>query len=308
MNSIHVQQLESEIGAVERLLEETPESAIIMRKSWEYRLEELQNQLAAAKEAPQATPLIITFRGRPVDGTDSIDANFAGLAVSAFVDAANTVTASLLVPNLRDRGPLPSSGTRELRITDTAIGSFGFQLVLPPQEPSDQQDVIEDDEGDLHVAAVKTTLQLLDRAARDDEEAISDLVAEVAPRAAGKVRDFAQVLEKHGAVFAATFGTTRVNLETEEQVTRAVNSLSEADISEKTVTYQGTLVGILPNARQFEIETAEQTILKGRIDRSLTDLSDFKRQWEDRTAQFRLRVIQVRASTRYILLGAEPRN
>lgn len=305
MRYTEAEHIRSEIGTVERFLEETPENSIIMRKSWESRLKVLRERLAEVEARPQAHPLSITFRGAPVDGSHSIDATFASKAVKAFVEATETVTASLVEKDLRDLGPLPGAGRRPLRIVDTALGSFGFELELPPPDDlEDQNDLFP--ESDPHVEAITTTLKLLDEAASDDEDALSDLIAETHPRAAAKVHAFAKVLNESSALFAVAFGDIQVRFDNGEQVERVVTSLAASDISEEEQEHEGTIIGMLPKSRRFEAEMSDGSIIQGKLDRSIDDIAAFKSSWEGQLASLAFRVIRVRTRERFILTGANP--
>lgn len=299
------QLIRSEIGTVERFLAELPDGAIIERMSWESRLESLRQQLAEAEARPQAHPLSITFRGVPVEDSRSIDATFAGKAIRAFVEATDTVTASLITDNLRDHGRLPRAGARSLRIVDTAMGSFGFELELPPPSVDETQtNLFPYEETDPHVEAIATTMRLLGEAASDDEDAISDLIAETHPRAAAKVRAFANVLAESEALFAVSFGEKQVRFDSDAQVKRVIESLADSDISENDEQHAGMIIGLLPKSRRFEAKLADGSIIQGKIDRTMMDISDFKAKWENRKAKLTFRVVRVRTRSRYILTGA----
>lgn len=301
MRYTRAQQLRSEIGTVERFLAETPEDALIMRLSWEDRLHELQAQLAQIEAAPEAHPLSLTFRGDPVDGTRSIDAAFAVKALKAFVEATDTVTASL-VSELRDHGRLPGVGDRTLRIIDTATGSFGFELELPPPLVEEQAGPALADGEDLHVEAIHTTLRLLGEAATGDEDRLSDLIAATHPRAASKVSAFAKVLAENNALFAVAFDGEQVRFDRDEQVRRTIEALADADISEEEAQHRGTLLGVLPHARSFEVELEHDGApISGRVDRSITDIMALNKQWVGQLALLTFRVVRVRNRSRYIL-------
>lgn len=303
MKYTEAQLLRSEIGTVERFLAETSEGQVIMRKTWESRLEVLRERLTEVEARPQAHPLSITFRGAPVDGTRSIDAAFASKAVRAFVEAAETVTASLVTDDLRDRGRLPGAGARSLRIVATAVGSFGFELELPPAPPDTP--FLASEDADPHVEAIATTLRLLDEAATNDEDAISDLIAEIHPRAATKVRAFATVLAENDALFAVAFGDRQVRFDSDAQIKRVVESLAESDISEVNETHRGTLLGVLPESRRFEVRLTGGQVVHGKVDRAVQDIGTFKQRWENHEASLAFRVVHVRTRSRYILTGAE---
>ena len=306
MRYTEAERLRAEIGTVERFLAETPEDSIIERMSWESRLEVLRERLAEVEARPQAHPLLITFRGAPVEGTRSIDATFASKAMRAFFKATDTVTASLVTDDLRDHGRLPGAGARSLRIVATAVGSLGFELELPPAPEVETQKLLSPSEdADPHVEAITTTLRLLDEAATDDEDAISDLIAEIHPRAAAKMRAFASVLAEHDALFAVAFGDRQVRFDSHAQVKRVVESLAESDISEADETHTGTLLGVLPESRRFEARLADGQAVHGKVDRAVPDIATFKQRWENQAASLAFRVVRVRTRSRHILTGAK---
>ena len=304
MRYTEAERLRSEIGTVEGFLAELPEDSLLERMSWESRLEVLRARLAEVEARPQAYPLSITFRGAPVDGSRSIDATFASKAMRAFVDATDTVTASLVTNDLRDRGRLPGARARSLRIVDTAVGSFGFELELPPP-PEEDPGLFPSEQLDPHVEAIETTLRLLDEAATDDEDAISDLIAEIHPRAAAKVRNFAQVLAEHAALVAVAFREKQLRIDDDAKIQRVIEALADADISETDEMHYGTLLGVLPESRRFEARLSGK-VVSGKVDRSVTDIPAFKQRWENQTALFVFRVVRVRTRSRYILTSVEP--
>lgn len=296
----------SEVGTLERFLSELTEDDVIERVQLEQRLERARKRLAELEARPQPKGLPITFRGQPVEGTRSIDASFATQALKAFVEATDTVAASLVSDELKGRGRLPGVGGRSLRIVDTAVGSFGFELELPPptEEEAQASLPLEGEEADPYAQAITTTLRLLDEASTSDEEAVSDLVAEIHPRAARKVAAFAKVLADHHALVAMTFEGRRVQFDDEAQVRRVVESLKDEDIDQEDETHEGTLTGILPHSRKFEAQLKSGALIEGRIDRSLSEIGEFKKRWENVKAELSFRVVRVRANRRYVLTGA----
>ena len=307
MSQRNLQFLQSEVASLEALLVQLPEARVIERIGFQSRLDQARNQLAAALVEPQANALPITFRGAPVDGSRSIDATFASQALHAFVKATDTVAASLIREDLKGRGLLPGSSARSLRIVDTAIGSFGFELELPPLPCEDQlgQPVLPGfpEPSDPYVEAIEATFTLIEQAASLDESAVSDLIADIHPRASAKVRAFAKILADHKALFAAEFKGRQLRLDRDEQVQHIVDCLDEANINESTETLFATIQGILPNSRKFEARLENRKVINGKIDRSLPDVLGFRSAVENKPHQLRFRVVNVRANRRYVLLG-----
>jgi hypothetical protein len=258
---------------------------------------------------PQATPLSLTFRGAPVEGTRSIDATFASEAVRSFVEATEMIKSSL-ENDLAEVGRVPNKDGRSLRIVDTAVGSFGFELELPPRETESQTAMFsEDDSNDPYAEAIELTLNIIEKASTEEEDELTELIAEIHPRALTKARAFLEVLQKNKAFLGVSFNDKQLRLEKKEQIERVVAALAENDISEIPETHIGTLIGLLPKSRQFEaqIPSMNNNVIKGIIDRKAID-SDHElkaiRSLVDKEAKLEFRVVRVRTRTRYVLTNA----
>lgn len=219
----------SEIATLEGLLNALSEDRVIERMGLEHRLDEARSELDAMDSSPARKLLPIRFRGDPVEGIRSIDAAFAATALKAFVEATDTVAASL-TDDLKGRGKLPGTHHRSLRIIDTAQGSFGFELELPASELQENLFPIDFDEPDPYERAIETTFALIADASESDEEGMSDLIAEIHPRAAAKVHAFATVLSDHDALFAAEFEDKQVRLRESSDVQRVLEALKAEDM------------------------------------------------------------------------------
>ncbi|EGV19197.1 hypothetical protein [Thiocapsa marina] len=297
--------LRSEVTTLEGLLGNLPEDRIIERIGFEERSRQAQERLAVLEASPLAKALPITFRGAPVEGTRSIAAGFAAAALRAFIEATDTVAASLTSEGLKGRGRLPSA-SRSLRIIDTAQGSFGFELELPPPvtDPAQIPPPIPGEAQDPYAQAIERTFELIKDAASSDDVGMSDLIAEIHPRAAAKVRAFAKVLSDHDAGFAAEFDGKSVHLNRGIEVEHVLDALKDEDIAERTEEHSGVLMGILPESRRFECRLDEGQLITGRVDRDLENLGAFEANWENKKARLTFRVVSVRTNQRFILVDA----
>lgn len=294
--------LASELAMLEDMLANIEEGRVIERGGLAARRDAIRDELA---RLPQAYPTVsLTFRGAPVEASRSILAEFGGRAVALFTEAVATVAASLTT-ELGSAGPLPGGSDRQLRIVGTAIGSFGFELELPPAEPG----LLDHFFPDPVAEAVDTTLSLIDQAMVGDEDALSEVFSTIHPRAAGKVQDFVRLAVDRHALFSLRFGDKRVVVPDEEAGRRVVKALRTDELQQKDIGLDATLTGILPNARDFEcrVEIVEEAeVLRGKIDR-LADISALK-ALVDRPVRLRLRETRLRAAhPRYVLLAAEER-
>lgn len=305
MRHSELDHVRSEVGTLEGFIRDLGTGRVIERLSLESRLKQVRKRLAELEAQPQPKHLPITFRGRPVDGVRSIDAAFSAQALKAFVEAVSTVAASV-TGSLKGRGPLPSSD-RALRVVGTAAGSFGFTLELPPPAPAEGEAAqpVGAQAPDPYAEAITQTLNLLNKAASGDDDAISDGVAEVHPRAAAKVRAFAKVLTEHRALFAAAFEGKEARFDHDDQALRAVRALDDGDIGEDEEQQTGTLLGLLPKSREFEATLTTGADIRGKIDRAV-DIAALKALPEGQPLTLSLRVVRVRDRRRYILTAATP--
>lgn len=180
MNTDQRNFLLAERETVKRMLAKTPVTALLTRMSDEARLRNIEAELAALPaDGRSPARARLTFDGLPVIGSHGIFADFGMKAVNSFTDVVATVAASLSAP-LAAMGPIPNRDQNQLLITNTAVGSFGFEL----EEYRAQE--LPDDEGAVAVALDRTQSLLQATLVQDDE--LADIASETDPRALDKVR------------------------------------------------------------------------------------------------------------------------
>lgn len=289
--------VESEIAMLDEMLASIERGRVIERVGLEARAEALRSELAALED--ELPRVVLTFRGEPVVGARSILAEFGGKAAALFSEAVATVSASLST-ELGNAGPLPQGADRQLRIVGTAIGSFGFELELPPRETLPGLPLPEMRD------AVESTLALIQSAEAGDEDALSELIAEIHPRAAAKVRAFVKHVVDRNAGFAVRFGDHRAAVPDAQEGRAVLEALREDQITQRELSIEGALSGVLPDARRFEARASDGALLSGRIDRSAGDPEELLTTWRGRTAQLEVRETRVRAARpSYVLLAIQ---
>ena len=260
--------IRSEIGMLEEMLARIPKGRVIQRVGLEGRVARLRDELA--RLPPEGKHFDLTFRGEPVEGSRSIIAEFAGRALAAFSEAVATIAASF-EGDLSATGRLPGGGDRSLRLVGPALGSFGFEMEIPPGPALvPQTSFLTDETANPMELAVELAMTLIEAAQAADEEKLSDVIADVHPRAAGKVREFVKIVVDRRATFNVRMGVKRVGFIEIEAGRRMLESLRVEDVKEESRTIRG-LLWILPHARQFELK-AEDRVLKGRLGHGISDL------------------------------------
>lgn len=259
MNNEDRLHLLAEQTFLRRDLSETPEAARLTRMSIEARLRKVDAELAALpvdERAPARARL--TFDGVPVIRSHGIFADFGMKAVSSFTEAVASVAASLTAP-LAAMGPIPNRDQNQLLITNTAVGSFGFEL----EEYRAEQLALEDSSP---VATALERTQALLQSTLGDDEALADIASETDPRALDKVRTFLKVLVDNSAVCALQYGGHGVRFTDVGQVSRSLARLAADNLHESEEQLRGEFVGVLPNSRSFEFRLASDgQFIRGKV-------------------------------------------
>ena len=259
MNDERRQHLLAERAFLERMLAKTPEKATFTRISDQARLRKVQTQLTELPVDPKVpTRARITFDGAPVVRGHGIFVEFGAKAMSSFTEAVSSIAASLSAP-LAPVGLIPNREQSQLLITNTVVGSFGFELEAHCMEHSGP-----DHESPVAIALDRTETLLACTLEGDDE--LADIASEIDPRALEKVRTFLRVLADNGAVCTLQCGNQSMRFTDVEQVKRSLARLAADNLHESAEQLQGQFLGVLPKSRRFEFKLAHTgQIIRGKI-------------------------------------------
>lgn len=295
MNIEDRQKLQAEQVFLRRLLVGTPAKARLTRMSTEARIRNIEAQLTASpidERVPARAKL--TFDGVPVVGSHGVFADFGMRAVSSFTDAVACIAASLTAP-LSAMGPIPNRDQNQLLITNTAIGSFGFEL----EEFRVQQSALT--EASPVAVALDRTQALLQSTLGNDED-LADIASETDPRALEKVRAFLKVLADSSAVCTLQFEGRGVRFTDVGQVRNSLARLESENLKETQASLQGEFVGALPKSRTFEFQLADGgQIIRGKVAPSIQNVDVLN---EHRYQQVRIEVMVTQVGNgrpRYLL-------
>jgi hypothetical protein len=256
--------LNAERHALQGLIDSIPSDDVIDRASFESRLRDVTQRLAngnASTRLPLSAKL--TFRGRPVVGSQGVYAEFGMAATQAFTEAVTVMAASLAGP-LSAMGPIPNREQHQLIITGTAVGSFGFQL----EEPGESLFVGEDTSVGQ---ALSLTQKLLESTTGSDDD-MTEATAGIDPRVIKATRAFLETLSSRDAVCGLTVGNHAFAFSDVAQVRRAVERLSDNNLHEDAQTFSGVFQGVLPKARTFEfLVQPDQFVIRGKVGSGIPD-------------------------------------
>lgn len=298
MNQSQYNNLLAEINTVEDFLANMPENRFLERMSFEARLDDLQNQLERVDVLRINKKAIITFRGKPVDRSHGITADFSGKAINGLNEMVTSVVASLN-NNLNLMGPIPNRDQHQLMITGTAVGSFGFELELP--KPN--YDIFAEKNG--AEAALSDIQSLLRETIDGTDDDIGNIISKIHPRAVRKISDFLVILQRNEALFAMEYDKDIFRVETDEQLEAIINRLDNSNIREEYQTYEGVFQGFLPDSRTFEfVDRSNQEIIKGKIDASIPNPEAINNDYLNKLVKVTFNVVQFgQAKPKYTLLN-----
>lgn len=260
MNRQDYLRLQAEQKFLDERLVSLPENAWITRQSTESRLRAVEEQLKGIQISEREPARIhLTFNGRPVVGSHGIFAEFGMKAVNSFTEAIIAVAASLAAP-LKAMGPIPNKDQNQLLITNTALGSFGFELeeYHMGQLSLDEQTAVEQ--------AVERTRNLLQGAINPDDELLADSAAELDQRALDKVRAFVNTLAENEAICALQFRDRIFHFTDVGQVRTSLARISQDNLREEEQCLEGEFQGVLPKRRTFEFRLADRPdVITGKV-------------------------------------------
>lgn len=242
-----------------------PDSASITRISTESRLRAIEKELEHEPIGDHMPARVrLTFSGRPVIGSHGIFAEFGMKAISAFTDTVVALAASLSAP-LAAMGPIPNREQHQLLITNTALGSFGFEL----EEHRDGQLFLVDESPVAQ--ALERTQNLLQSTVGTDDQ-LADCAADTDPRALEKVRAFLQTLADHEAVCTVQYEDRGFRFTDVGQVRNSLARLRSDNLREVEEFLEGEFQGVLPKGRTFEFKLfPNNEVIRGKIGSAIQD-------------------------------------
>jgi hypothetical protein len=289
--------LRAEVAELDKLIAMTPESAVIDQMSLEYRRSQVQEELDAFP-VPYRWPVTarLTFNGGPVANGPGIDADFGSKAIEAFSNAVASAGASQ-VRILKERGPIPDRKDYRLRITSTALGSFGFEIEesgernMPALGPSPVE---------MGIEQVKDFL----KASVGNDEALADAIADAQQRALSDLRQFLKIMVDNRAVCSLSFQDDYFRFSDTGQVRRSLDKLSYSNIHEETAEISGAFLGYLPKNRQVEFwNEVTGDVIAGKVYLSVDNAEEINRILH-RSVSIRVRTRRVgNGSPRYTVIG-----
>ena len=233
-------------AALKGLIAETRPDEVITRRSFEYRLSQVEEELKAYEGySHEVVEAELTFRGKPVSGSRGGSVNFLSNVTKKFATAIHYIGASQRYVNLNPSGAVRDKKDYELMITDTALGSFGFRVEEASQRPS----LI----GELTPVerAIDGFKSILEASVGHDSQ-LAEVIGGTDIRAINAVRDFLDDVAKEDAVCALEFKGDVFSFRDTIEVKRGRDRLNQDNVREDEVEFSGRFQGFLPKSRRAE--------------------------------------------------------
>lgn len=286
MHELDYKHLLAERNSLEQMISNAKNPNSISVKSLQTRLNHVIEQIDRIDPMHLIQKAVITFRGKPVNGSKSISADFSAKALESLTNMVTSIAASA-TNTLSYHGAIPNKSQHNLQITGTAVGSFGFELSLP----SPQDDLIDGSKNDT-AYTLNHIQQLLQYGISGTDEQVSELIEVIHPRAMNKVRDFLTLMHHQEALFAIQFNNVTTRIETDKQLLELIERFSLNNIKESNETYHGKFIGLLPKARTFEFQDDSNSIIKGRVSTKVQNPAYINQEYLDKPVTVSFHVVR----------------
>ena len=277
---------------MEYILASIPVEQVITRRSFEHRLSEVKEELAGVAEIPY-TLLKLTFGGKPVESGRSINAGFAADVVQSLNSALHTIAASEF-NDLASRGRLPEIAGADLRITSTAVGSFGFEFEIPNETPESSLFPVEHPTK-IALEKFEEILELLHNGEKGEQ--LEDLIQDIQQRGIDRIEEFLKKIVDADSFCTLSFADKHVQFRSTEEVKTSRERLSLKKIKEFRERFIGIFQGTLPKGLKFEFFNSEsKEVITGRIKLSQNDADTLSRELIHKNVDVTFRTTQTGTS------------
>ncbi|KZE29785.1 hypothetical protein IMF23_09010 [Chelatococcus daeguensis] len=153
--------------------------------------------------------------------------------------------------------------------------------------------------------AVEDTTRLISTLSSATDEEFETTLAGTQPRLVAAIQKFAKVLHEAGASTRIVGEDRRLSLSTDE-VGRLSRRLGEVEVSEDVQSIDGVLLGVLPEARKFELKLPGEggPIMEGAVSEDLalkyTSDAAFKERLLLQSVRAQVKIVRTRRNGRLV--------
>jgi hypothetical protein len=259
MKRLELEALVADREAVRAMLTALGDGDPIGRMSFSARLASLDEKIQRLAGQHETTGSVaLLFAGGPVFGSRSIAAEFATTALRTFQDLVSKRIANEEFGRLGARGRIPERTPSTLAIRELVRGSVGFVL----EENSQNTEI-----ADTPIKkAIDDVAVMISRAAAESDEDFEASVETLDSRMLVSLRDFFRALDDSQATVRIVEAERDDSL-TSEAVRRARIRVEATEVEDtESDTVLGELLGLLPEARKFEMKLLDTgEVIRGTV-------------------------------------------
>lgn len=229
------------ISMLENELQTIPKELFLERGNLEWMIYQEEKKLAALEHIPlPVLTLLLTFKGKAVNGTESINAKFISNVSSSFTDIIGFFNKSF-----------KKIDGSQLIIKDIVRGSFGFEFEALPGN----QLTLLDNNTELSLAKFQ---EYLEHFLNDGDDELDTFLIDVNPTLINKMINFLTINSKHESWFASNFAGKELAIKNKEEIDTIISKIS-IPADENEITLEGSFHGCLLSAMRVDFVADEET-------------------------------------------------
>ena len=263
---LETDSIQAELSSIRNLIKNCEKYGdFIGKMQFEHKKASLESQLISIKNTKEAekASVALFFAGNPVLGSQAINADFAGNAISEFQHIVSKVFANSELGQLGSRGNVALSNKSQMMITSIAKGSFGFVL----EEIDAQNDLAQET---ALKSVVEKVVSIIEKVASNNSIDFENILPEIDHRTLLSLRDFFANLDKNKATIRLVDSVKEICLDG-ISVHRARERIENTKIEDASHLIEGVLQGFLPEHRQFELKLPNTETIYGKATKEFAD-------------------------------------
>lgn len=241
------------------------------------RRAEIEAELSRGFENLSATPSVrIYFTGKPVIGSEGIDAKFAAESIRIAQEMVSSQYAVNKHGQVGQRGVARDESEAKLLLTGLPRGSFGLELSKPHMNDFVAANQLQ--------SALDQITHLID-ASGESDAAFDNAIEGVPWRVIDRLKDFLTTAAKHGAGIRITTPKKETILR-EPAVETAAKRVGATSHQEGVVEILGVFRGARLETWQFDFAPKDAPVISGRIADDITenDVIQWDKNWINKPA------------------------
>ena len=259
-NRTNRESLQVQLAETENLLNlvgDHPIMSFSLKQKIQSIRQEIENIPVGGKEAK----IDLFFTGKPIIGSQGLDAYFAGKVLQPFQNMVMTDFAHRAHGKSGRRGKAAYAKESQLFITSLPRGSFGLELTkLQNHSLFDEMQLADTLEEITNLIAASAT----------SDDVFAEAIEKTTPRTIKGLEDFLKVISEEDAGIKVETGDVYCNL-TPEQARIAYDRVSDTTIDDNIITIEGTLRGVLLDSWRFDFVPTEGDKFSGRLSDDITE-------------------------------------